>query len=772
MLEPHLSPNALKVLQQRYLKRENGQVVESPSDLFQRVAYHVALADQNYGASQAEIEATTRSFYDMMASLEFVPNSPTLMNAGRELGQLSACFVLPVPDTMEGIFSAVGNAAMVHKSGGGTGFDFSDLRPKNASVRSTGGVASGPVSFMRVFNSATEAVKQGGVRRGANMGILRVDHPDIREFITCKRDNADITNFNISVAITEEFMQALAADGEYDLRHGSRVYRKERAREVWEMIIEGAWRNGEPGIVFIDRMNKDNPVPHVGRIQSTNPCGEQPLLANESCNLGSVNLSLMVKTEGGKTTIDYDNLEEVVRKSIHFLDNVIEVNQYPLEAIREATLANRKVGLGVMGFADLLFKLDIPYDSSRAVELADQLMGFIQKTAKDESSRLAILRGNFPNWTGSIFDRDGVPMRNATVTTIAPTGSISMIAGCSSGIEPIFALAFVKTVMDGTQLVEVNPLFEERAKSTGFYSPALMAELAKTGRANGLDGVPAEVQRVFVTAQEISPEAHIAIQAAFQRHIDNAVSKTINFGHEATREDVDRAYWLAYESGCKGLTVYRDGSRDEQVYTVGTDAKKQTAPQVPQPATPEAREFSPRPRPDITKGEIEKVSIGCGSLYVISARDEVGLAEVFCETGKLGGCESQSEATGRLISYCLRLGRTPEEVEMIARDIVDQLRGIRCPACIRRPGIKVTSCPDAIARSLQKQFPGLNKTAKPNPPEPGPQAALASAASEIAATSSAAPTTGGGTPCPECGKSLVPQSGCFTCPHCGFSKCG
>ncbi len=772
MREPRLSPNALKVLQQRYLIKENGQVSETPSDLFQRVAYHVALADQNYGAEQAEIEATTQDFYDMMTSLQFVPNSPTLMNAGRELGQLSACFVLPVPDTMEGIFSAVGNAAMVHKSGGGTGFDFSDLRPKNASVRSTGGVASGPVSFMRVFNSATEAVKQGGVRRGANMGILRVDHPDIREFITCKRDNADITNFNISVAITEEFMQALAADSDYELRHSGKVYGTERAREVWEMIIEGAWRNGEPGIVFIDRMNADNPVPHVGKIQSTNPCGEQPLLANESCNLGSINLSLMVKNEGEMITVDYDRLEAVVRKSIHFLDNVIEVNQYPLDAIREATLANRKVGLGVMGFADLLFMLDIPYDSARAVELAEQLMGFIQKTAKDESSRLAAKRGNFPNWPGSAFESEGLPMRNATVTTIAPTGSISMIASCSSGIEPIFALAFVKTVMDGTQLVEVNPLFEERAKSMGFYSPELMAELAKTGRAEGLNGVPEEVQRIFVTAQEISPEAHIAIQAAFQRHIDNAVSKTINFPHEATREDVDRAYWLAYESGCKGLTVYRDGSRDEQVYTVGTDTKRATVAETAQ-TMPATREFSPRPRPDVTKGEIEKVSIGCGSLYVISARDEVGLAEVFCETGKFGGCESQSEATGRLISYCLRLGRTPEEVEMIAHDIVDQLRGIRCPACIRRPGITVTSCPDAIARSLKKQFPGLDKVTRPTPPEPRPQAALASAAPEIAAASSlSSPVPSAGAPCPECGKSLVPQSGCFTCPHCGFSKCG
>ncbi|MCL2548037.1 MAG: vitamin B12-dependent ribonucleotide reductase [Symbiobacteriaceae bacterium] len=766
--EPQLSGNAQTIFEHRYLRKHEGKPIEKPIDLFHRVALAVAAAESAFGSTKEEIEVLAERFYMRMAQMQFLPNSPTLMNAGRDQGQLSACFVLPIPDTMEGIFDALRSAALIHKSGGGTGFDFSQLRPKDSLVSSTGGMASGPVSFMKVFNAATEAVKQGGVRRGANMGILRVDHPDIREFITCKQDGVEIANFNISVGITDSFMNAVTHHEEYELQHNGRSYGFDSAQEIWDLLTEHAWRNGEPGIIFLDRINSMNPVSHLGSISSTNPCGEQPLLPYESCNLGSINLALMVSGEKGLLSVDYDLLQEVVDDAVRFLDNVIEINSFPLPEIREATLKTRKIGLGVMGFADLLFQLNIPYESERAVRIAEEVMSFIQQKAMDASSKLAVERGSFPAWEGSVYSTEGLPLRNATLTTIAPTGSISMLAGCSSGIEPLFALAYTKTVLSGTALIEINPFFAAAAQSEGFYSSQLMEHLSRVGRLGMIRELPEWVRRVFVTAQEISPEAHIAIQTAFQRFTDNAVSKTINFANEATREQVASAFYLAYQQGLKGLTVYRDGSRSVQVYTTGTTAS---------PSSDERgfhRSFNTRGRPEVTKGEIEKFAIGCGSLYVMSSRDDIGLTEVFCEPGKFGGCESQSEATGRLISYCLRLGRSAEEVERIAANIIEQLRGIRCPACIRRPGISVTSCPDAIARSLQRQFPDLSDRLVSRPITSEGQMLLddqvESGDSGYGESELLYPPAR--SICPDCGQELIPEGGCWTCRNCGFTKCG
>lgn len=567
----NLTPNARTVLEKRYLKKEDGKVIETPEDMLYRVAVTIAQMEERHGATDDEVAALGKDFYDMMVNLEFMPNSPTLMNAGRDLGQLSACFVLPVGDSMEEIFDAIKNAALVHKSGGGTGFSFSRLRPKNSTVRSTGGVASGPVSFMKVFNAATEAVKQGGTRRGANMGLLRVDHPDIREFISCKEDNKEITNFNISVGITDAFMESLRLDEDYNLLdpRTKEVVGTLSAAKVFESIVDHAWQNGEPGIVFLDRMNADNPTPHIGEIEAPNPCSEQPLLPNEACNLGSINLKKMV-TDG---LIEWEKLGNVTRLAVNFLDNVIDANMYPLPVIEEMVRGNRKIGLGVMGFADLLIMLGTPYASEEAVSLAREIMSFIQTEARKESYRLAKERGVFPNYKGSKYDLINSELRNATLTTIAPTGTISMICGVAGGIEPIFAVAYTKTVLDGTSFIEVNPLFEEYAKKHDFYSEELMQKVAEKGTVQGLPEVPLWVQRIFATAQEIAPTWHVIMQSAFQEYTDNAVSKTINFSGSATRENVADAYQFAYMTGCKGITVYRDGSREEQVLTTGAKSK-------------------------------------------------------------------------------------------------------------------------------------------------------------------------------------------------------
>jgi ribonucleoside-diphosphate reductase alpha chain len=740
-----LSPNALKVLEKRYLKKdEEGKVVETPEDLFGRVARSIASADLKYGTSPEEVKVVENEFYRMLASLAFLPNSPTLMNAGRRLGQLSACFVLPVDDSMESIFDAVKYTAIIHKSGGGTGFSFSKLRPNGDIVGSTKGISSGPVSFMTVFDTATEAVKQGGTRRGANMGMLRVDHPDILNFITCKDDNTKFNNFNISVALTDEFMEAVEEDKSYDLINPrtKKVTQTLKAKDVFQLIVEHAWRNGEPGIVFIDRVNASNPTPKIGKIESTNPCGEQPLLPYESCNLGSINLSKMVKEiQSSKLKVqtyevDWEKLKDTTWKAVHFLDNVIEINKYPLPKIEETTKANRKVGLGVMGWADMLIQLGIPYNSDKAVSLAEDVMTFIQKEGKEASAALAGKRGVFQNYAGSIYDGKK-PLRNATVTTIAPTGTLSIIASCSSGIEPLFAVSFVRTVMEGTKLIEINPYFEKVAKEHGFWSRELMERIADRGSIQDFDEIPSEVKAVFVTAHDISPMEHITMQAAFQKFIDNAVSKTVNFPHRATPKDVEDVYILAYKLGCKGVTVYRDGSREKQVLTRGRKTEKQQ--------TADGRQkIVPKKRPDVIKGSTRFMKTGCGNLYVTINEDAEGhLFELFTSMGKAGGCAaSQSEAIGRLVSLAFRSNVEPEEV-------IKQLKGISCHSPIWHEGGRILSCSDAIARALETYH---TKGAKGN-----------GDSHKVTMIMGA---------CPECGGAIEQEGGCAVCHNCGFTRCG
>jgi len=744
-----LSANAVKVLEKRYLKKdESGKPIEHPADMFERVAKNIAQAEKNYGATDEEVEATARDFYAMMTGLDFLPNSPTLMNAGRELQQLSACFVLPVKDTMDSIFTAIKNTALIHQSGGGTGFSFSKLRPANDKVASTGGVASGPISFMRVFNSATEAVKQGGTRRGANMGILRVDHPDIIDFIDCKSYGNEFNNFNISVAVTEEFMRAVEEGRDYDLVNprSGKVERSLNAREVFDRMVELAWRTGDPGIVFIDRLNRDNPTPLLGEIESTNPCGEQPLLAYESCNLGSVNLTNMV-VDGA---IAWEKLRGAVHMGVRFLDDVIDMNHYPLPEISEMTRSNRKIGLGVMGFADMLIKLDIAYDSDKAIALGREVMRFIDSEAKNASEALAERRGVFPNFEGSIFDGPtGRRVRNATVTTIAPTGTLSIIAGCSSGVEPLFAVSYVRTVMDKDELVEVNPSFEAAARKGGFYSPELMKTIAHHGTVTDIAEVPEELRRVYVTAHDITPEWHIKMQAAFQEHTDNAVSKTVNFGHDATTDDVAEVFRLAYRTGCKGVTIYRDGSKDEQVLSTGKtkEAKGEAVAAATEPSVHEGK-ITPRRRPLVTRGYTRQMNTGCGRLYVTINEDEKGLCEVFAMMGKSGGCAtSQTEATGRLVSLALRAGVEPTS-------LVDQLKGIRCPSPSWEAGSQIYSCADAIARALE-DYLAKNRVESLGKSEYGDDNRM-----------NLCPE------CPECGSMVSFAEGCVVCRSCGYSKCG
>lgn len=753
--------NAKTVLERRYLaKDQDGKVTETIDELFHRVASAIAEADAAYGSTGDEIKELEGQFYDMMISREFMPNSPTLMNAGRPLGQLSACFVLPVEDSMADIFDTVKYAALVHQSGGGTGFSFSRLRPEGSIVRSTGGVASGPVSFMKVFNAATEAVKQGGTRRGANMGMLRVDHPDILKFIDCKENNDEINNFNISVAITDKFMEAVKNGTEYELinPHSGEVSGTLDARTVFDKIVDAAWRNGEPGVVFIDEMNRYNPTPALGEIESTNPCGEQPLLPYEACNLGSINLGLCVAEDDGIPTIDYDRLSRIVRTAVHFLDNVIDVNRYPLPKIDENTRKTRKIGLGVMGFADMLLKLGVPYNSVEAEKAAEEVMSLIQSEGRAASAELAAERGVFPAWKESVFGIENLPVRNATITTIAPTGTISIIADASGGCEPMFAYAFTKNVMDGDKLLVCNDFLVEKLKEAGVYSEALMHRIAEEGTLAHIPEIPAEIRRVFVCAHDISPEWHIRIQAAFQKYTDNAVSKTINFPNSATREEVKEAYMLAYKLGCKGTTVYRDGSRDSQVLTTGT-AKEEKPLEIPPSLF---GNIMPRPRPGMTWGATEKMKIGCGSLFITVNRDENGICEVFTSTGKGGGCPSQSEATARLVSIALRSGISQKE-------ILAQLKGIRCPSTVRQQGMKCTSCPDAIARTIEKMSKILGtETMGINPDlieeeKPAPQPASKGNKPILGADDRLH--------CPECGKVLRHEGGCTVC-DCGFSHCG
>jgi ribonucleoside-diphosphate reductase alpha chain len=648
---------------------------------------------------------------------------------------------------MESIFGAVRDTALIHKSGGGTGFSFSRLRPGGDQVRSTQGVSSGPVSFMRVFNQATEAVKQGGTRRGANMGVLRIDHPDILDFIKCKADG-DFANFNISVALTEKFMEAVRAGTAYELINPRS---KEPAGEldapaVWDLIIDMAWATGDPGIIFIDRINRDNPTPQLGEIESTNPCGEQPLLPYEACNLGSVNLSRFVRPTENGPSVDWDHLADVVHRGVRFLDDVIEVNNYPLPQIGELATGNRKVGLGVMGWADMLIKMDLAYDSDDGVALGEKVMGFIDAEAKSASRRLAEQRGAFANFSGSIYDTpSGGPVRNATVTTIAPTGTLSIIANASSGVEPLFAVSYIRTVMDDDRLVEVNPLFEEIAVKRGFYSRELMQLIADHGSVADIEEVPSDVRRAFVTAHDIAPAWHIRMQAAFQKFTDNAVSKTVNFSKEATVDDVRSVYDLAYELGVKGVTIYRDGSKQGQVLTTGKSGQSGSA--VEDLAVRHG-EIEPRPRPSITVGRTEKIQTGCGNLYVTVNWDEDGMCEVFTQMGKSGGCAaSQSEALSRMISVSLRAGVDPEA-------ITKHLRGIRCPSPCWAEGGKVLSCADAVGIVMEHAVAFI---------------ATGEATKGVSKHIDALDNLSGA--CPECGGSLEHESGCAVCRSCGYSKC-
>ncbi len=572
--EPKLTVNALEVLKKRYLlKDEQGEIIESPIEMFQRVAKAISEIDEEYGEDSQE---SYKNFFEIMSKLQFLPNSPTLFNANAPLGQLSACFVLPVGDSLESIFDAVKNTALIEQTGGGVGFDFSQLRPKGDIVKSTKGVASGPVSFMKVFDKVTEVIKAGGKRRGAMMGVLRVDHPDIMEFVRAKSEEGPLNNFNISVAVTDDFLRFVEEDKEYGLvnpRTGEVVERL-KARKVWDEIAQNAWKTGDPGVLFIDEINRRNPTPEVGEISATNPCGEVALLPNEPCNLGSINLSRMSKDENGKTKVNWEKLERVTNIAVHFLDNVIDANDYPLSEVEEMAKANRKVGLGVMGWAELLIQLGIPYDSEEALELADKVMAFISKKAREKSRELGEKRGSFPNFDKSIWKEEYDYMRNATVTSIAPTGSISIIAGCSSSIEPLFSVAFMRNVLEGERLFEVNPFFERVAKERGFYSADLMKKLAKGKSVQEMDEIPEFVKRLFVTALDIDPEWHVRMQATFQDHIDNAVSKTINLPADAKPEDVKEIYEVAWELDCKGITVYRYGSKSEQVLYIGDEERE------------------------------------------------------------------------------------------------------------------------------------------------------------------------------------------------------
>ena len=737
----NLSKNSREVLTSRYLaKNDKGETTETPEDLFRRVAKTVASAEPGL-IFRKEMED---KYYKMMTDLDFLPNSPTLMNAGKPLGQLSACFVLPIGDSMDEIFESIKNTALIHKSGGGTGFSFSRLRSQGSYVSSTGGTSSGPVSFMKVFDAATESVKQGGKRRGANMGLMRIDHPDILEFIKCKNDLHTLNNFNISVALTDAFMLAVKNDTNYDLVDPTtdKVVGSLNAREVFDMVVDSAWRTGEPGVLFIDRVNSFNPFKKkYGNIEATNPCGEQPLLPYEACNLGSINLRNMY--DPVKRDVDWHKLSEVTRNAVRFLDNVIDVNKYPIPEIDRMTRATRKIGLGVMGFADLLLLMNIPYNSDEAVTLAEAIMRKINLVGHEMSDSLGVSKGSYPAYKDK--DEDATtPKRNATVTTIAPTGSLSIIANCSSGVEPIFAYAYYRNVVD-TKLTEVHDILIGRLKAAGVYSEELMAKIIEHGTLADIPEIPSDIRRVFVCSHDISPEWHIRMQAAFQRHTDNAVSKTVNFKNSATKEDVRAAYELAYALGCKGTTIYRDGSRENQTLQVGNTEHKEQVVDTTIVNAP----IVPRERPAQVYGFTRKVPIGCGNLYVTVNHDEKGICEVFTSTGRAGGCPSQSEATARLVSVMLRSG-----VEIT--EVIQQLRGIRCPSCLRRQGVQVLSCPDAIGRTLADAYEYLKAEGSTKPKE---------VIAEL-------PEVPDANKCPECGSALTHEGGCAVCRNCNWSKCG
>jgi ribonucleoside-diphosphate reductase alpha chain len=818
-----LSPNAITVLERRYLvKDDQGRPVERPEDLFWRVARTIAGPDRRYGASDKAVEGLAETFFELMGTRVWMPNSPTLMNAGRPLGQLSACFVLPIDDALSndrsGIYDTLRAMALVHQSGGGTGFSFSRLRPKNDVVRSTMGVASGPVSFMKLYDASTDVVKQGGTRRGANMGILRVDHPDILEFIACKDDLTQVTNFNISVAVTDAFMRAVEDGASYDLIHprtGNAVGQLD-AREVFRKIVHGAWKTGEPGVYFVDRANHYNPVPHLGSYEATNPCGEQPLLPYDVCNLGSINVGLFVK-DGD---VDWDRLRTVVHLCTHFLDNVIDANKYPLEEIDDLAKRIRRIGLGVMGWADLLVRLGIPYNSDEGVALGRKVMDFVDEEAKAASEKLAEQRGVFPEWERSIWGPDATcargpngervrpmrRMRNCNLTTVAPTGTISIIAGSSSGIEPLFAVAFMRN-QAGVLMPDVNEDFVAIAKQEGWYSDALMQQIAEAGHIH-FDVVPATWQRVFVTAHDVTPEWHIQMQAAFQEFTDSAISKTCNFSNDATEEYVEKIYRYAYKLGCKGVTVYRDGAREMQVLSTGSTAKKvqeqaaaaggaapAPAPAAGQDALAEAlgriaeleaelgrtrdklhdaeaenlQRRAKRSRPDLLKGATRRVETPLGTMYVNITEDDKGQPfEVFISLGKAGGAlMADVEAIGRLISLALRSG-------IPLREVYRQLRGISSDRVVGLGPKKVLSVPDAIGIAIEKwmqEKQGIQQDLLGGPAAPAPVRASATGPGGTAdeRITEARDFIGA---CPDCGSQLAFIEGCAKCHVCGFSECG
>ncbi|MDD4364156.1 MAG: vitamin B12-dependent ribonucleotide reductase [Synergistales bacterium] len=714
--------NAVPILEQRYLRKdEEGQVVETVEEMFWRVAEAVAEAEARWGVAP---EVWAERFYDMMARLDFLPNSPTLMNAGTSQGQLSACFVLPVGDSMEEIFDTLKWTALVHKSGGGTGFNFSGLRPAGDVVRSTRGVASGPVSFMELFDGCTEVVKQGGMRRGANMGILDCDHPDLLDFLQAKTREGRLANFNISVACSDAFMKALEADEEWALinRRTGETVKTLPAREIFDLLVESAWATGDPGLVFSDRLEADNPTPRVGRITATNPCGEQPLLPFESCNLGSINLLHMI--EGGD--FDWKRLERTVRLAVRFLDDVIEINGFPLPQIAELSRGNRKIGLGIMGWAEALFRLGLPYDSEEALRAAEKLMGFINSVGQEESRLLAEERGVFPNWEGSRWQEKGIPLRNATVTTIAPTGTIALICGCSSGIEPVFALAYRRKVFDDQVLTYVNVILTEELQRRGLYNDELARRIAESGSLEGL-GLPEDLTRRFVTSHEIRPQWHVRMQAAFQRHTDNAVSKTINLPHEASIDDVAAAFVLAYQEGCKGITVYRDRCKASQILYRGEEKGRESGK--------EKGKRGPAGRPGVLRGTTVKIMTSFGNLYLTVNELDGKPFEVFATLGKSGkDTMAHTEALGRLISLALRSG-------VSSRQIVEQLKGIGGSQPVWESDGVILSLPDAVARGLER--------------------ALGESFSDSSREM-----------CPSCGAPLVAAEGCLKCERCGYSKCG
>ncbi len=817
-----LSQNARTVLARRYLRKDaQGNPIEEPEEMFWRVAEVIAREDARYGATEREVDELALEFYLLMTRKLFEPNSPTLMNAGRPLGQLSACFVLPVEDALSngktGIYDTLRSMALVHQSGGGTGFSFSRLRPAGDLVKSTTGVASGPVSFMALYDASTEVVKQGGTRRGANMGILRVDHPDILEFIDCKQDITRITNFNISVAITDAFMRAVELGTEYELINPrtKEVTGKLDARMVFDRIVQNAWRTGEPGVYFIDRANQFNPVPHLGSYEATNPCGEQPLLPFDVCNLGSVNVGAFVRTDVEPEApwyekVDWKEYRRVVRLATHFLDNVIDANKFPLPEIEDLAKRIRRIGLGVMGFADLLVRLGIPYNSEEGVEVGRRIMEFLDEEAKKESERLAEQRGVFPEWERSIWGPDETcarapngdrirPMRwlrNCNVDTVAPTGTISIIAGCSSGIEPLFAVAFMRN-QAGVMMPDVNEDFVAVAKARGFYSEELIKKIAEQGHIH-FPEVPDDVQRVFVTAHDITPEWHVRMQAAFQEFTDSAISKTTNFPNDATPDDVRQIYELAFKLGCKGVTVYRDGSRDNQVLSTGaTKTPSQQAADQQRVAELEERiakleaelkqaqdraanaeaqaqmvRRQKRKRPQILRGTTRKMTSPLGDVYVTINEDEERQPfEVFATLGKAGSIAmADTEAIGRLISLALRFGIPVSEIHQ-------QLRGISSDRAIGFGQNKVLSVPDAIAQAIElreQEKAGIQQELIPELVASGNSAGEAGTVQQTLlpelGTYDPAETFIG--TCPDCQSQLEMAEGCMKCHICGYSECG